>query len=579
MKRTLTRLFRAMGNVRLPFAAAVAFAAANVVCTLLAPVAVGRAVDRMAGAGKVLFPQLGRLVLILLGLYVLSSFFLWLMGWLTNRMSYRMVGRLREMLFAKLSVLPLSFYDGTPHGDTVSRFVNDAEIVSDGVLQGFTALLSGVFTLAGSVACMCAINWGMAAAVIVTAPAAFGVARYIATRSQRLFRLQARQLGQVSGYAEEIIDGGTVVRLFDREAQAEARFGAMNGELYNSGVRSQFISSLANPSTRVVNNIAYALVGVIGCLSVIYGKITVGDISSFLIFSALFAKPLNDITNITTQIQAAAASARRLFRVIDLPPETPDAPDAVHPAECRGEVEFRDVSFAYEPGGRLIEHFDLKVAPGSRVAIVGHTGAGKTTLVNLLMRFYDVDAGAILVDGVDIRRMRRDDLRRRFGMVLQDTWLCDGSVRDNIAYAVPGAPMEAVVRAARAAGADGFIRRLPEGYDTVVGGEGDTLSLGQKQLLTIARVMLAGPPMLILDEATSSIDTYTEMKIQQALDRMTDGRTSFVIAHRLSTVRHADCILVMDKGRIVERGRHEELLAAGGVYAELYRSQFANLPT
>lgn len=575
MKKTLFRLFQYLDSYRIPFVVSVICAAANVLCTLFAPVIIGRAVDCMVKAHAVRFTLLAKTLMTLLTLYLLGDLFLWVLTFLTNRISYKTVNRLRSALSEKLSKLPLSFYDQNPHGDTVSRFVNDVDIISDGILQGFTALLSGIFTIIGSILFMLSINLGMALVVLATAPVTFLAARFITIRSQQLFKKQAKQLGLLSGFAEEMIDGEKVVKSFHREGPTYEHFKKMNDELYQYGVKSQFISSLANPSTRVVNNIAFTFIGAIGCIAVIFGKITVGDISSFLIFSTIFAKPLNDLTNITTQIQSAAASAQRVFQVIDLEPETPDAANALEPVNCRGEVQFKNVCFSYNPGTKLIENFNLVVKPGSSIAIVGHTGAGKTTLVNLLMRFYEVDKGSIQIDGIDIRDMKRDSLRHNFGMVLQDTWLTNASIRDNIAYAVPDAPIEKIISAAKAAGADAFINRLPDGYDTIIRDSGENISQGQKQLLTIARVMLANPPMLILDEATSNIDTYTEIKIQRAFQKLTAGRTSFVIAHRLSTIKNANLILVMDKGRIVESGRHDELLRNSGGYAELYNSQFA----
>lgn len=575
MKKTLLRLFGCLGSYRAAFAASILFAAINVICTLLAPVVIGRSVDCMVKAGGVQFVPLSRMLAALALLYLLGNLALWLLSFLTNRISYKTVSRLRSMLFKKLSALPLSFYDGNPHGDTVSRFVNDADIVSDGILQGFTALLSGIFTIIGSIVFMLYINPNMALVVLATAPVTFFAARQITVHSQQLFKKQAKQFGLLGGFAEEMINGEKVVKSFNREEKTYEKFESINDKLYQYGIKSQFISSLANPSTRVVNNIAFTVIGIVGCISVISGRITVGEISSFLIFSTIFAKPLNDLTNITTQIQSAVASAQRVFHLIDLEPESPDPADAPEPAVCRGEVRFNDVSFSYNPGTTLIKHFNLIVEPGSSIAIVGHTGAGKTTLVNLLMRFYEVDEGSIFIDGIDIRDRSRLSLRRNFGMVLQDTWLTNASIRDNIAYASPDAPFEKIVAAARAAGAEPFINRLPNGYDTLIHEDGENISQGQKQLLTIARVMLENPPMLILDEATSNIDTYTEMKIQQAFSKLTAGRTSFVIAHRLSTIKNADRILVMDKGSIVESGNHEELLRANGVYTELYNSQFA----
>lgn len=579
MKKTFARLLGYMGKSRGALLLSALCAAGNVLCVLLAPVLIGRAVDAMAAAGQVDFAALGRLVLWLAGLYLAGNLLLWSLSRTTNRLSYDTVGRLRAALYAKLDTLPLAFFDGTPRGDTVSRFVVDADAIADGLLQGTAALLTGGFTLVGSLVFMLRISAGMTAAVLATAPITYFVARAIALNSQSLFKKTADRLGALSGYAEETIDGARVVKSFYGGAAACGRFGEMNAALCESGVKAQFISSITNPSTRIVGNLSYTLVGVIGCLAAIRGTLTVGEISSFLIFSAVFAKPLNDLTNVTIQIQSAAASAQRVFQVLDAAPEPPDAPDASVLADCRGEVEFRDVSFSYTPGTKLIEHFDLRVVPGSRIAIVGRTGAGKTTLVNLLMRFYDVTSGAVLVDGRDIRDYTRGSLRRSIGMVLQETWLMDGTIRENIAYARPDASAEEVAAAARAAGADAFISRLPKGYDTLLGGSGDTLSQGQRQLLTIARVMLARPPMVVLDEATSSIDTLSELRIQKAFAEMTAGRTSFVIAHRLSTIRSADLILVMDAGHIAEEGTHDELLRKNGVYAGIYRSQFAGQAT
>jgi ATP-binding cassette, subfamily B, multidrug efflux pump len=573
-KNIAARLIKIIENDRARLILAVVSAFLSVFGTLLGPLIIGKAVDCMVGAGKVNFPAIGNYVLLLAFIYLGSCFFLWLLTFQTNRISYRTVNLLRSMLFEKLNTLPLSFFDRNPHGDTISRFVNDVDAVSDGLLQGFLALLSGAATIVGAIIFMLCINPGMAAVVILSAPAAFLVARFITLRSQKLFREQAKMVGSLNGYAEEIIHGQKIVKDFNYEERAFQKFHEDNQKLYEVGLRSQFISALANPSTRIVNNIAYAAIGMIGGYAAIRGWITVGNISSFLIYSIIFAKPFNDITNIMTQIQAAAASAQRIFRILDLSPEPQEDVDAAELKHCDGNVRFDHVSFSYTPDRKLIEDFNLDVPSGSSIAIVGHTGAGKTTLVNLLMRFYDIGSGSISIDGADIRHLTRGNLRSQFGMVLQDTWLFDGTIRENIAFAKPDAPLEEVVEAAKAAGADGFIRRLARGYDTRISGNGENLSQGQMQLLTIARVMLANPPMLILDEATSSIDTNTEQHIQRAFEKLTSGRTSFVIAHRLSTVRNADLILVMDNGHIVEKGRHDELLAKNGTYAELYQSQF-----
>ncbi|ADY55834.1 Xenobiotic-transporting ATPase [Syntrophobotulus glycolicus DSM 8271] len=575
MKYLLARLLRDIGKCRYLLAFSILSAVISAVCVLLAPLVIGQAIDNMAAAHMVNFANVTRALILLALIYLSSNFFLWLLSFLSNRIAYYTVNRLRKALFDKLVVLPLGFYDQNPHGDTASRFINDVDIVSDGLLQGGMALLQGIATIVGAVLFMLYLNPGMTLVVVLSAPASFFAAHFITTKSQQLFREQAKHLGQLNGYAEEMIEGHKIVKAFSYESRALEQFEQINRRLYETGVKAQFISSLSNPSTRIVNNIAYAVIGVIGAVSAIYGHITVGDISSFLIYATIFAKPFNDMTNVLTQIQAATASAQRIFHILDLAPETPEQENAVELKKCSGYVRFQNVSFSYEPQQSLIEHFDLDIPPGSRVALVGQTGAGKTTIVNLLMRFYDVDKGAILIDGVDIRTLTRENLRGQFGMVLQETWLFNGSIRDNIAYAKPDASLEEIIQAAKDADADGFIRKLEKGYDTLITADGDSLSQGQKQLLTIARVMLANPPMLILDEATSNIDTYTEVRIQHAFARLTAGRTSFVIAHRLSTIKNADLILVMSKGHIVESGRHEQLLEKKGDYATLYYSQFA----
>lgn len=576
MKKTFERLLQYIGQYKGSLLLAAFSALVSSVCALFAPLIIGRAIDGMTAAGKNVWADAPRVLLLLLLVYLCSNIFLWLLNYLTNGISYRTVNRLRRELFEKLGILPLGFYDRTAHGDTVSRFINDVDIIADGLLQGFMALLQGIFTILGAIVFMLTLNPWMTLIVVLSAPASFFTARFITTHSQKLFREQAACLGKLNGYAEEIIEGKKVVSAFRYEKRARQDFNSINAELYETGVKSQFISSLSNPSTRVVNNIAYAVVGVFGSILAIHGSLTAGGISSFLIYAVLFAKPFNDITNVLTQMQSAAASAQRVFHILDLEPETPEPEHPAALKSCSGHVEFDDVSFSYVPDRKLIEHFSLDVAPGSSIAIVGQTGAGKTTLVNLLMRFYDVQEGCIRIDGTDIRSMTRDGLRSLFGMVLQDTWLFDGTIRENICYARPDATFSEVERAAKEAGAAGFIRRLENGYDTRISAEGGSLSEGQKQLLTIARVMLANPPMLILDEATSSIDTYTEAKIQKAFAVLTEGRTSFVIAHRLSTVLTADRILVMDRGHIVESGTHTELLQKNGSYAKLYNSQFSH---
>jgi len=576
-KETWNRLLTYAGQYRKNAIWAVICAVISVVASLIGPLLIGRTVDQMIGVGKVQFDNIRELLVILAIVYVIGSLFGWLLINLTNRIAYQTVYDMRRELFDKLNILPLSYHDNHPQGDSISRFVNDMDAVSDGLLQGFSTLLTGVITIAGAIVFMLYISPMMTMVVLISAPVSYYVARFITTRSQQLFREQATILGGLNGYVEEMIGGQKVVQAFQYEERSFSEFEQKNQALYEKGMRSQFYGSLSNPATRLVNNVTFSIIAIIGSVAVILNTVTVGELSSFLIFSNLFAKPFNEITGVLTQLQSATASSQRIFSVLDLNPEQPDHANALQLEQSKGTITFDKVKFAYQPDRPLITNFSLVVQPGTRIAIVGQTGAGKTTLVNLLMRFYEVNSGVIMIDGVNINEITRDSLRQNFGMVLQETWLYGASIRDNIAYGKQDSTDEEVIVAAKAAHAHSFIKRLPEGYDTLITGAGGSLSQGQEQLLTIARVMLVDPPMLILDEATSSIDTRTEIRIQKAFQKMIEGRTSFVIAHRLSTIREADLILYMKNGDVVESGSHEQLLASGGHYAELYNSQFTSV--
>ena len=572
---------RLLGYVRPhAFSFTVSFVAAtiSVVLQLYVPILIGRGIDLIVSAGRVdfdaLLPLVEQLALVVVG----AAAFQWLQGYCVNRLSYETVRDLRVEANDKLFRMPLSFIDSHPHGDLISRVVNDVDQVGDGLLQGFTQLFTGVVTIVGTLVFMLSISVPMALVVVLVTPLSVLVASAIAKFSNKSFSAQQRIQGQLGGYVEELVGNQKLVDAFAFGDRAQDGFDAINRELYTAGERAQFLSSLSNPGTRFVNNLIYAVVAIIGCAGVITGvpaQLTVGEVQTFLSYANQYTKPFNEVTSVITQIQTAYASARRLFALLDAAEEEPDAPTARELAKPAGAVDIDHVDFSYVPDRPLLRDICVHARPGMRIALVGPTGCGKTTLINLLLRFYDVDAGEIRIDGEPVRAVTRPSLRRAFGMVLQDSWLFEGTVHDNIAYGRPDATREEVIAAAERAHADSFIRALPDGYDTVIPEDGGTLSQGQKQLLCIARVMLCDPAILVLDEATSSIDTRTELQVQRAFDKLMEGRTSFIVAHRLSTIRNADCILVMRDGVIVERGTHDELLARGNAYAELYNAQFA----
>lgn len=550
----------------------------NVSLTLYGPILVGRAIDYVIGPDQVDFAAMVPVLITLAVTIVVSAAFQWLMTYCTNRVSYKTVRDLRIQTYEKINTLPLKYIDGHAHGDLISRIVNDVDQVSDGLLQGITQLFTGVVTIVGTLLFMLTISPVITVVVVLVTPLSLFVAAFIARLTHRQFVEQQATQGELSGFVEEMIGGQKTVKTFHYEGRAEERFKEINGRLYDCGVKAQFYSSLSNPSTRFVNNMVYTAVAAFGAICAITGwpaPLTIGQISSFLTYANQYTKPFNEVTGVLTQIQTAFASAERLFAVLDEESERPDAPDAAVLEHCKGDVTVEHLYFSYDPARKLIEDMNIAAKSGSRIAIVGPTGCGKTTIINLLMRFYDADRGSISVDGHNIQSVTRNSLRKQYGMVLQESWLFSGTVRENIAYGREDASLEEVVAAAKKAHAHSFILRLPQGYDTVISEDGGNLSQGQRQLLCIARVMLVDPPMLILDEATSSIDTRTEWKIQTAFEEMMRGRTSFIVAHRLSTIKGADLILVMNQGHIVEQGTHESLLAKGGFYANLYNSQFA----
>ncbi len=551
------------------------FAVVTVFATLYVPVLTGNVVDAILGPGNVDFPLIFKLLIqmgVIIGFTALAQ---WLMNVCNNKITYGVVRDIRNDAFSKIERLPLKYIDGHSHGELVSRVVADVDQFADGLLMGFTQLFTGVLTIVGTLGFMLGINVIITLVVVVITPVSLFVAAFIAKKTYHMFRRQSETRGEQTSLIDEMIGNQKVVQAFGQEEKALGRFDEINGRLAHYSLRATFFSSITNPATRFVNGLVYAGVGIAGGLAAISGMISVGQLSCFLSYANQYTKPFNEISGVVTELQNALACAARVLELIEEEPQIPDAADAAVLSEVSGNVQLKDVYFSYVPDRKLIEHFSLKVEPGQRVAIVGPTGCGKTTIINLLMRFYDVDSGAILVEGRDIRHVTRESLRENYGMVLQETWLKAGTIRENLLMGKPEATEEEMMAAAKAAHAHSFIKRLPKGYDTVIGDDGGSLSAGQKQLLCIARVMLCLPPMLILDEATSSIDTRTEMKIQNAFAAMMKGRTSFIVAHRLSTIQNADVILFMKDGKIMEQGRHEDLLAQGGQYAELYNSQFS----
>ncbi|MGN0603518.1 MAG: ABC transporter ATP-binding protein [Oscillospiraceae bacterium] len=542
--------------------------------TLYAPVLIGDGIDFIIDKGNVDFDSLLPIIIKLCAVVLLSGFFSWVMTICTNTVSYHTVNDLRTDVYKKINLLPISYIDSSSRGDLISRVTVDIEQISDGLLQGFSQFLTGIVTIVGTIIFMLTINAKIALIVILITPLSLFVAAFITKISHDKFRERSAVQGELSGCIEELVGNQKVVKAFTYESEAQAKFEEINGRLYVCGLKAQFYSALTNPSTRFVNGLVYAATGVFGAISVLNnGAMSVGQIATFLSYANQYTKPFNEITGVITELQSAFASARRVFAVLDEEPEVSDE-NGLEPEKCSGSIEIRNVSFSYNPDVPLIKNLNLTVKPGQRIAIVGPTGCGKTTLINLLMRFYDVNEGEILIDGVNIKDMKRKNLRSLYGMVLQDTWLFTGTVRENISYGNPTASLDEIKNAAMTAHAHSFIKRLENGYDTELSEDGGALSQGQKQLLSISRIMLTDPSMLILDEATSSIDTMTEQRIQRAFAKLMQGRTSFIIAHRLSTIKDADLILVMKDGDIIEQGKHDELIEKGGFYSKLYYSQF-----
>lgn len=547
----------------------------NVFFTLLNPILIGDAIDFIIGKDNVDFQGILKIIGILILSIILASLSQWIMTRCTNVITYKTVQSLREDVFNKINKVPLKYIDSHSHGDIMSRIINDIDQISTGLIQGFSQLFTGIITILGTLGIMIAINFKIALVVVLMTPLSLFVGGFIAKHSKAMFTEQSKIRGEITGYIQEMVGNQKLVKAFSYEDNSQEKFEEINSRLYTSGVKSQFFSSLTNPCTRFVNGIVYATVGIISAISAINGNISIGKISSFLNYANQYTKPFNEISSVITELQSALASAERVFEVLDEEDEIKDKENAIDLKECNGNIEIKDVSFSYNPDVKLIENFNLSVKKGEKIAIVGPTGCGKTTLINLLMRFYNINSGEIFISGHNINDITRKSSRAMFGMVLQETWLYSGTIKENIAYGKPDATDEEIIEAAKMAHAHEFITRLPNGYDTKISGDGNNISQGQKQLLCIARIMLTKPPMLILDEATSSIDTRTEIFIQNAFNKMMEGRTSFIVAHRLSTIKEADLILVMNKGHIIEQGTHEELIEKKGFYSNLYNSQFS----
>lgn len=576
-KKTINRVLKLIRPYAYLVVSILVLAAVTVAATLYSPILIGKGVDCMIEKGLVSFPDLKLVLLQLAVVTAISAISQWVMSLLTNKMTYKIVDDIRRRVFAHMEILPLRYMDAHQPGDAISRISTDVDQFSDGLLMGFTQLFSGVMTILGTLGFMISIDGRITLIVVLITPLSFFVANFIAKRTFTMFRLQSETRAEMTSLVEEMVGNQKVVKAFAYEKEAEEQFDDINQRLQSCSLKATFFSSITNPSTRFVNGLVYTGVGIFGAFSAIQGRITVGQLSSFLNYANQYTKPFNEISGVVTELQNALACAGRIFHFLDEEPVPENAVDAKTLDQVEGRVRFEDVSFSYTSEVPLIEHMNLEVKPGQRVAIVGSTGCGKTTVINLLMRFYDVNKGKITLDGVPIQDLTWESLRSSYGMVLQETWLKTGTIRDNISYGKPDATREEVIEAAKQAHAHSFIKRLPKGYDTVMGEDGGSLSQGQKQLLCIARLMLLKPPVLILDEATSSIDTMTEIRIQKAFQKLMEGRTSFVVAHRLSTIKESDVILVMKDGHILETGKHEELLEKKGFYAQLYQSQFCNV--